>query len=94
MSCGQWLYTVPLRLRSLFLRQRADEELNEELRDHLEQQTQENIARGMPPEAARYAAMRALGGLTQIEEECRETRGVNMIENFVQDLRYGLRQTS
>ncbi|HEY6938290.1 MAG TPA: ABC transporter permease, partial [Terriglobales bacterium] len=92
MSCEQWLYTVPLRLRSLFFRQRADEELNEELRDHLELQTQENIARGMPPEAARYAALRALGGLTQIEEECREKRGVHMIENFVQDLRYGARQ--
>src|SRR5579864_9016339 len=92
MSCRQWLYTVPLRLRSLFFRQRADQELNEELRDHLELQTEENIARGMPPEAARYAARRGLGGLTQIEEECREKRGVNMIEDFVQDLRYGLRQ--
>jgi len=92
MSCQQWLYTVPLRLRSLFLRKRADQELNEELRDHLELQTEENMARGMSPEAARYAALRVLGGLTQIEEECREKRGVNMIENFVQDLRYGLRQ--
>lgn len=92
MSCEQWLYSVPLRLRSLFFRKRADQELNEELRDHVELQTQENIARGMSPEAARYAALRALGGLTQVEEECREARGVNMIENFIQDLRYGLRQ--
>lgn len=92
MSCEQWLYSVPLRLRSLFFRKRADQELNEELRDHVELQTLENIARGMSPEAARYAALRALGGLTQVEEECREARGVNMIENFMQDLRYGLRQ--
>ena len=66
MSCQQWLYTVPLRLRSLFLRKRADQELNEELRDHLELQTEENMARGMSPQTARYAALRALGGLTQI----------------------------
>ncbi|HJS99291.1 MAG TPA: ABC transporter permease [Terriglobales bacterium] len=92
MSFEQWLYTVPLRLRSLFFRKRVDQELSDELRDHIELQTQENIARGMSPEAAGYAALRALGGVTQVEEECREKRGVNMLEDFIQDLRYGLRQ--
>ena len=92
MSFEQWLYTVPLRLRSLLFSKRVDQELNDELRDHVELQTQENMARGLSPEAARYAALRALGGLTQIEEECREQRAVGMVENFIQDLRYGLRQ--
>jgi hypothetical protein len=46
----------------------------------------------MSPEEARYSALRALGGLMQIEEQCYDTRGVNIIENLVRDLRYGLRQ--
>jgi macrolide transport system ATP-binding/permease protein len=45
----------------------------------------------MPPEEARYAALRLFGGVQQIKEECRDMRRVNYIENFVQDLRYGLR---
>jgi hypothetical protein len=55
-------------------------------------QITENLARGMSPEDARYSALRALGGLMQIEEQRCDTRGVNIIENLVQDLRYGLRQ--
>jgi hypothetical protein len=46
----------------------------------------------MSPEDARYSALRALGGLMQIEEQCCGTRGVNIIENLVLDVRYGLRQ--
>src|SRR6202030_2739753 len=50
------------------------------------------LARGMSPEEARYSALRALGGMTQIEEQCRDTRRVNALADFVQDMRYGLRQ--
>jgi len=46
----------------------------------------------MSPDDARYAALRALGGMTQIEQQCRDARGGNVIEDLVQDLRYGLRQ--
>ncbi|HEY6291790.1 MAG TPA: ABC transporter permease [Terriglobia bacterium] len=46
---------------------------------------------GMPPQDARYAALRQLGGVEQIKEECRDMRRVNYIEGFLQDVRYGLR---
>jgi macrolide transport system ATP-binding/permease protein len=92
MRLERWFYTVPLRVRSLLRRTQVDQELQEEIRDHLELQVKENLARGMSPEEARTEALRALGGVAQIEEECREKRRVNYIENFLQDLRYGIRQ--
>src|SRR5437764_9768973 len=80
-----------LRLRSLFRREQAEQELSEEIQFHLQQQIDDYIAQGMNPEEARHAALRSLGSLAQIEEECRETRKVNFIENLVQDLRFGFR---
>jgi macrolide transport system ATP-binding/permease protein len=88
----QWFYSVPLRLRSFFRPNQVDEEMKEELRGHLEQQINENMAKGMSAEDARHSAMRAMGGLTQIEQQCREARGGSVLEDFVQDLRYGFRQ--
>jgi len=46
----------------------------------------------MSPEDSRSSAVRDLGGVTQIEERCREARGVSSIQDFFQDLRYGVRQ--
>jgi hypothetical protein len=92
MNFEQWLYTLPLRLRLRFRRKQVDQELNDELRDHLEQQIKDNVARGMSPEDARYRATRALGGITQIEQQCREARGGNATDDFIQDVRYGFRQ--
>lgn len=80
-----------MRLRTLAHRRRVEEDLDRELRFHLEQQTAENLAMGMPPAAARSAALRKLGGVTQIQEECRDMRRTNYIENLWRDLRYGLR---
>ncbi|HZI57750.1 MAG TPA: ABC transporter permease, partial [Verrucomicrobiae bacterium] len=87
----RWMYKLPLRLRSLFRRKNADEELSGELQFHLQEQTQEFIARGMAPEEAHYAALRELGGLEQIKEECREMREVHLLENLMQDIRFGIR---
>src|SRR3984893_13212226 len=89
---SEWFYTLRLRLRSFFRREQVDEELKDELSDHLEQQIQENLATGMSPEEARYAALRTLGGVTQIEQQCRDARGGGVLEDLVQDLRYGFRQ--
>src|SRR5271157_1856465 len=91
MRIKHWFYAAPLRLRSLFRRQRVEQDLDEELQYHLERKIEENIARGLTPEQSRYAALRAMDGLTQRKEECRDMRGVNAIENTVQDIRYGLR---
>ena len=82
---------VRLSLRSLFRRSRVECELEAELRFHLDQQIEENIVIGMGPAEARTAALRAIGNLTQHQEECRDMRGVSIIENLSQDLRYGLR---
>ncbi len=87
----RWLYKFPLRLRSLFQRGRVEQELSDELRFHLEKLTEENVAKGMTAEEARYAALRELGGVEQIKEECRDMRRVNWIGNSLQDVHYGLR---
>src|SRR5262245_26590321 len=91
MRLKHWFYIVPLRLRSLFRRRRVEQELDDELRYHLERQIEEYLAKGMTPEDARSAALRALGGVEQRKEECRDLRRVKLIEDLVQDLRYGLR---
>src|SRR5262245_40231655 len=91
MRLRRWLYIVPLRLRSLFRRDHVEQELDEELRYHLERQIEEHIAKGMAPEEARYAALRAIGGVERRKEECRDMRRVRLIEDLIQDLRYGLR---
>src|ERR1017187_10960704 len=91
MRLRHWFYTAPLRLRSLFRRQRVEQDLDEELQYHLERKIEECIAQGMAPEQSRRAALRAMDGLTQRKEECRDMRGVNAIDNTLQDLRYSLR---
>ncbi|HLH04486.1 MAG TPA: ABC transporter permease [Bryobacteraceae bacterium] len=91
MTIENWLYSIPLKLRSLFKRKRVENELAEELRFHLEQRTEQNIASGMDPESARLEALRAMQGLEQSKEACRDTRGLNLIDNLARDLRYAIR---
>src|SRR5467141_2774376 len=92
MDIEQWLYSLPLRLRSFFHPNQVDQEMKEELREHLEQQIRENIAKGMSPEEARRSAVRTIGGIPQIEQQCRDARGGSVWDDFTQDLRYGFRQ--
>src|SRR5881275_2472410 len=91
MRPKHWLFTIPLRLRSLFRWTRADQELDDELRDHLDRKTEEYVAKGMTQEEAHRRSRLDLGGIEQTKEKCRDARGVNLVENFFQDLRYGLR---
>jgi macrolide transport system ATP-binding/permease protein len=86
------LYTMPLRFRSLFRRDRVEQDLEDELRDHLERQIEANLARGMTHDEARYAALRAFGGVDQRKEECRDMRHVNLVDHGIQDLRFAFRQ--
>ena len=87
----RWYYKLPLRLRSIFHKNRAELDLSEELQFHLQNQIDEYVAQGMNPKEARHAALRSLGGIEQAKEECRDARTVNLIENFLQDVRFGLR---
>ena len=76
------------RLRSIVQRSHVERELDKEVLFHLDQQTAEYIAAGMGKEEARVAALRAMGGVTQILEECRDMRRTNYLEESLQDLRY------
>ena len=92
MRPEHWIYTLPMRLRSLFRRPQVDQDLDDEIRDHLERRTADYIARGLSPEEARYAARREFGGIEQVKEECRDSWGVGLITELRQDVRYGVRQ--
>jgi predicted permease len=87
----RWYYKLHLRLRSLFRRKEAEHDLSEELQFHLQNQIEENVARGMSAQEARRVALVSLGGVEQIKEECRETRSMGLIDNFLQDIRFGFR---
>jgi predicted permease len=80
------------RLRSLFSRATVEQELDEELRYHLERQIEESIAAGMSHHQARQAALRAFAGFEQRKEECRDMRGLNLLDDLQQDLRFAHRQ--
>jgi len=79
------------RLRPLLRKSEMERELDEELRYHVERQTEQNIRLGMSPEEARCAARKAFGGVEQAKERSRDARGVRWIEDLWQDLRYGAR---
>src|SRR5579862_1414387 len=69
-----------------------DDELDSELRDYIERETNDNIARGMPPEEARHAAMRKLGRpVLNVKEDTRAVWGWLWLERLWQDLRHGIR---
>ncbi len=82
---------IRLRLRSLFEPQRVEHELDEEFQFHLERLVEQKAAAGLPPAEARREALRELGGVSQLKEQCRDARGLNPVENLAQDGRYGLR---
>jgi macrolide transport system ATP-binding/permease protein len=87
----RWYYKLPLRLRALFRKNQSERDLSAELQFHLQNQIDEYVGQGMNPAEARHAALRSIGGVEQVKEECREARHMNLIENFVRDVRLGLR---
>jgi predicted permease len=85
------LKTVRLRLRSLFRSSDVEDELAEELRNHLERQVERHRAAGLSSGDARAAAHREFGNVALIQEQCRDTRGVVWLEDFMRDVIYALR---
>jgi predicted permease len=73
------------------LRKRMLEDLDRDIRDHIERETEDNIARGMAPEEARYAAVRKFGNVTRMKEETREVWSFVWLEQLLQDIRLGFR---
>lgn len=79
------------RLRGLLRREAVIEDIEDELRSHIEWETQTNIERGMKPEEARVLALRSFGNFGRIKELAYEIRGGGIMETIWQDLRFGLR---
>jgi predicted permease len=88
MSEWRWIRRMILRLRTLFLRDRVERELEEELRFHIERRIEVEVAGGLSPEEARRVALRAMDGLENRKEECRDMRRVNFIDDLSRDIRY------
>ncbi len=86
-----WLSRLSHALRSLFRKQQMEQELDEELRFHLERQTAENIKAGMSLEEARRAARLEMGGVEQVKQKVREVGMGRILEELWQDVRFGIR---
>jgi putative ABC transport system permease protein len=91
MRMQHWFYKLPLRIRSLFRAGSADQDLNDEMQYHMDRLVQEHMAKGLPEESARLAAVRAMDGLEQNKEKCRDARSVSVPLNLARDIRYAVR---
>jgi predicted permease len=85
------ILTICRWLRALGRRPTVKQEIDEELLFHLERRTAENIAAGLPPEAAARLARKRFGNMQSVREECREQRGANFGAETWQNIRFGLR---
>jgi len=79
------------RLRSIFRKKAVEDELDEEMRFHMERESEALMRQGIGAgEAQRRVAM-DFGGVEQMKEECREAGGTRLLESTLQDLRYAAR---
>jgi hypothetical protein len=88
----EWMRILISRCKALLSARRLDEEFDEELRAHIDLAAAENRRRGVGQDAARAAALRQFGGLTQAREAYRTARGLPLVETLAQDVRFALRQ--
>jgi predicted permease len=80
-----------LRLRALYGRGALEDDMQDEMREHLERATERLVARGMSPADARIEARREFGNVTVIQEDARDTRGGRWIAELARDLRFAIR---
>ena len=78
-------------LRANLWRSRTEREMDAELNFHLEARVEDLLHRGVPRAEALRRARLEFGGFEKAKEECREARGVPLLESIAQDLRFGLR---
>ena len=83
--------SVISRLRGTFRRKKLDNDLDEELRAHLEMRVADNIAAGMTPEDARYDAQKRFGNSTLVKQDARNTDIIDWLDTVGGDLRYAFR---
>src|SRR5215831_7709965 len=87
----RWFKIISARLIGLFQREAVLEDIEEEMRIHIELETKTNVERGMTPEAARLAAMKSFGNLGRMKDLAYEIRGGGILETLWQDARYAAR---
>ncbi|MCI0538908.1 MAG: permease prefix domain 1-containing protein, partial [Verrucomicrobiales bacterium] len=88
-----WSQKIQRWCRALFRKRELDARMDDEMRSHIEMQTQENVASGMDPTEARYTALRQFGGVESIKQTCRDQRGVAWLEDLSQDIRFAARMS-
>jgi predicted permease len=88
----RWFQILRLRLRSIFQRDRVDRELDDEFEFHFDRLVEQHRAAGLSATAASDAARVEMIGFQQRKEACRDTRRVRLLEDFVEDARYAVRQ--
>jgi len=86
------LSDLRFRVRALFYWRAMDGELDDELRFHFEKEVEKHRAAGLAEEEARRQARLAFGGESQVAEDCREARGIGLLESVFRDLSFALRQ--
>jgi predicted permease len=86
-----WFTRVWVRVAALFGKAGMDAEMDEEVRFHLEMETEKNLRTGLDAREARRQALVAFGGVERFKEQSREERGVRPLEEFITDSRYALR---
>jgi putative ABC transport system permease protein len=87
----RWLSLFAMKVRMLFGRNNAGEQLDAELRDHLDRQIAQNITAGMSAEQARHAALRSFGNPALLRDEARASWHWNWAEQLLRDTGYGIR---
>src|SRR4029453_15439578 len=91
MPGERWVGIIWMKLQSIVRGPALDRDLDDELRDHLDQDVAARVARGQTAAEARRAALLAMGGLTQRREECRDARGLRLLREAGRDIKYALR---
>jgi predicted permease len=86
-----WIRVFIHRLRGLFLKRKLEQELEDEIRSHLDMQIEDNLRQGMSPDEARYEALRKFGGVEQVKESYRNRHSLSVVDSTLRDLRYALR---
>jgi putative ABC transport system permease protein len=87
----RWLNVLAARVRALWRREAVIRDIDEEMRLHLELETEANVERGMSPAEARLAATRSFGNFDRARDDAYVVRGGGLMETFWQDVRYGAR---
>jgi putative ABC transport system permease protein len=90
----RWIDRLARRLHVLRHRDNKEQELDDELRFHVDMEEQANVRRGLERDEARRRALVSFGGVEAVKEDCRDSWGVRLLETLVQDVRYGVRTLS